>query len=154
MSLWTFTTRDRERLTDVDPRLIAVAERALDLSPLDFGITEGLRTPERQAQLMKAGASATMNSRHLTGHAIDVVVQLGDRISWELALYCQVAAAFREASVELATPIRWGGCWSLLRDLPSTAEGIEDAVETYGARRRAAGKRALIDGPHFEIPAS
>lgn len=153
MSLWQFSTRDRERLTGVDPRLVAVAQRALDLSPYDFGITEGVRTAERQAQLLKAGASATMNSRHLTGHAVDVVVQIGDRISWELALYCAVAVAFREASIELNTPIRWGGCWALLRDLPSTAEGIEDAVESYGARRRAAGKRALIDGPHFEIPA-
>lgn len=153
MPTWTLSQRSRDRLTGVNPALVAVVERAIQLSAVDFGITEGLRTAERQTQLVAAGASSTMNSRHLTGDAVDVVAYVGGAVSWKLSVYCQIAAAFREASMELHQPIRWGGCWSLLRDLPDDAEGIEDAVETYSARRRAMGRRALIDGPHFEIPA-
>lgn len=150
---WTLSQRSRERLTGVNPALVAVVDRAIALSTVDFGITEGLRTSERQTQLVAAGASSTMNSRHLTGDAVDVVAYVGGQVSWKIPVYCQIAAAFRAASMELHQPIRWGGCWRLVSELPADPEAIEDAVEAYGAQRRAMGRRALIDGPHFEVPA-
>ena len=69
-----------------------------------------------------------------------------------MALYCQIAAAFRAAAIELGIPIRWGGCWKALRSLPADADGIEREVELYAQTCRAKYRRALIDGPHFELP--
>jgi hypothetical protein len=75
----TFSTASYRKLLGVRPELVAVATLALDRSPLDFRVTEGLRTLSRQQQLVKEGASRTMNSRHLTGHAIDVVALIGGK---------------------------------------------------------------------------
>ena len=139
--------RSRKALQGVDPRLVAVVERAIQITPVDFVVTEGVRSQARQAELVKSGASQTMNSRHITGHAVDVVAWQGT-VRWELPLYYQIAKAFRDASNALGTPIRWGGAWVLL--VPNLDP--EEAVERYTARQRAAGKRAFIDGPHFEVP--
>ncbi len=72
-----FSQRSEKNLAGVKPQLVAVVRRALALSDVDFGITEGLRTKERQKQLVAEGKSQTMNSRHLTGDAVDVVAYVG-----------------------------------------------------------------------------
>lgn len=110
--------RSRMKLHGVHPDLVRVVERALALSPLDFTITEGLRTTQRQAALVKAGASQTMNSRHITGHAIDFAVLVGGKVRWDWPLYAQVSVAFKQAAKELNIPIVWGGDWKSLRDGP------------------------------------
>ncbi|RLO42828.1 peptidase M15, partial [Serratia marcescens] len=69
MSNFSFSERSKKNLEGVNPALIAVARRALELSPVDFGITEGLRTMERQREMVRTGKSQTLKSRHLTGHA-------------------------------------------------------------------------------------
>ena len=61
-------------LEGVHPDLVKVVHRAAALSDIDFTVLEGLRTVARQKQLVKAGASKTMNSRHITGHAVDLAV--------------------------------------------------------------------------------
>ena len=66
-----------EKLKGVNIDLVSVVHRALELSDIDFAVTEGLRTKERQAELVKAGASKTMNSRHITGHAVDLAAIVG-----------------------------------------------------------------------------
>ncbi len=113
-----FSRRSENNLTDVHPDLVEVVRRALKLSPLDFGITEGLRTRERQKQLVAAGASQTMNSRHLTGHAVDVVAYVNGKVTWEWEYYEQLAETFKRAAAELGTPIEWGGDWKTLKDGP------------------------------------
>lgn len=110
--------RSRDRLKGVHPDLVAVVERAIQLTGVDFMITEGLRTPARQAELVRAGASRTLNSRHLTGHAIDVAALVGGQVRWDWPLYGRIAEAFRQAARELNTPITWGGDWPKLRDGP------------------------------------
>lgn len=75
--------RSRERLKGVHPDLVAVVEAAILLTPVDFMITEGLRTPARQAELVRAGASRTLNSRHLTGHAVDVAAWVDGGVRWD-----------------------------------------------------------------------
>ena len=115
---YRFSQRSEKNLVGVNPALVAVARRALELSPIDFGITEGLRSRERQKQMVAAGASQTMKSRHLTGHAVDVVAYLGSNISWEWKYYEQIATAFKQAGAELGTPIEWGGDWKTLKDGP------------------------------------
>jgi peptidoglycan L-alanyl-D-glutamate endopeptidase CwlK len=111
-------SRSRARLTGVHPDLVRVVELALTYSPHDFTITEGLRSVARQRELKAAGASQTMNSRHITGHAIDFAVLIGDKVRWDWPLYGQVAEAFKRASKELNVPIIWGGDWKSLRDGP------------------------------------
>lgn len=111
-------SRSRARLKGVHPDLVRVVELALTYSPHDFTITEGLRTVARQRELKAAGASQTMNSRHITGHAIDFAVLVGGKVRWDWPLYGQVAEAFKRAAKELNVPIIWGGDWRSLRDGP------------------------------------
>ena len=110
--------RSRERMRGVHPALVAVVEEAIRRTPVDFMVTEGLRTAERQAALVRAGASRTLNSRHLTGHAIDVAALVEGQVRWDWPLYERIAAAFHEAATALATPVIWGGDWPTLRDGP------------------------------------
>jgi peptidoglycan L-alanyl-D-glutamate endopeptidase CwlK len=111
-------SRSLSRLKGVHPDLVRVVELALTYSPHDFTITEGLRTVARQRELKAAGASQTMNSRHITGHAIDFAVLVGGKVRWDWPLYGQVAVAFKRAAKELKVPIIWGGDWVSLRDGP------------------------------------
>jgi len=112
------SSRSLARLDGVHPDLIRVVKRAIQITPVDFGITEGLRTKERQRELVAKGASRTLNSRHLTGHAVDVVAYIGSEVRWDWPLYPKIAAAFRQAAKEEGIPIIWGGDWPKLRDGP------------------------------------
>lgn len=113
-----FSRRSRSRMKGVHPDLIAVAERAIETTPIDFLVTEGLRTSTRQAALVKAGASRTLKSRHLTGHAIDIAALVDGKVRWDWPLYPRIAAAFKAAARELDVTIVWGGDWPTLRDGP------------------------------------
>lgn len=113
-----FSRRSERNLVGVKPDLIKLARRALELSEVDFGVTEGLRTKDRQRQLVAEGKSRTANSRHLTGDAIDVVAYLGAAVTWEWKYYEQIAVAFKRASAELGIPVEWGGDWKSLKDGP------------------------------------
>ncbi|HBY9808459.1 TPA: M15 family peptidase [Klebsiella pneumoniae] len=115
MKKFSFSHRSENNLKGVDPRLVTIARRALVLSEVDFGITEGLRTKERQKQLFEQGKSMTMNSRHLTGDAIDVVAYIGGKVSWNWSLYEIISRAFKQAA-EYGVTIEWGGDWEKLKD--------------------------------------
>jgi peptidoglycan L-alanyl-D-glutamate endopeptidase CwlK len=146
-------SRSLQRLKGVHPDLVAVVKRAIQLTAIDFTVLEGLRTAERQRELVRTGASQTMNSRHLTGHAVDLGAYVAGQVQWEWALYPQIADAVRRAAQELGTPIRWGGAWCPLNDCTSQA-GIERKVAAYVAERKAQKRKAFLDGPHFELPAT
>lgn len=110
--------RSLDRLQGVHPRLVAVVKEASALSPVDFMVTEGTRTKARQAALLRAGASRTMTSRHLTGHAVDVAALVEGQVRWDWPLYPRIAAAFKAAAARQGTAIIWGGDWASLRDGP------------------------------------
>ena len=112
------SSRSRARLVGVHPALTAVVEAAITRTPVDFMITEGLRTAERQAALIKAGASRTTRSRHLTGHAVDVAALVDGQVRWDWPLYGRIAEAFKAAARDLKAPLIWGGDWKTLRDGP------------------------------------
>lgn len=113
-----FSTRSRARMKGVHPALVSVMEAAILRSSVDFLITEGLRTPARQAALVRAGASRTLKSRHLTGHAVDVAALVDGRVRWDWPLYPPIAKAVKAAAAEQGTAIVWGGDWPTLRDGP------------------------------------
>jgi peptidoglycan L-alanyl-D-glutamate endopeptidase CwlK len=107
-----------QRLSRVHEDLQKVVKRAIQLTTVDFGVSEGLRTAHRQKELFEAGASQTMASRHLTGHAVDLVCYVGHDISWDWPLYTKVSWAMKKAAAELGTPITWGGDWKSFKDGP------------------------------------
>jgi len=115
--MYTLGARSRERLQGLHPDLVKVVERAIQITPIDFTVLEGLRTKARQEQLFKAGASWTMNSRHLTGHAVDLGAWLDNQVDWSWPLYDKIAQAMKQAADELDVSIIWGGDWKV-RDGP------------------------------------
>lgn len=108
----------RGRLSRVHADLARVVERAIAVSEVDFRVLEGVRSLARQKALVAAGASRTLNSRHLTGHAVDLGALVNGRIAWDWPLYGRIAAAMKRAAAELAVPIVWGGDWPRFRDGP------------------------------------
>jgi peptidoglycan L-alanyl-D-glutamate endopeptidase CwlK len=115
--------RSLNRLEGVHPDLVRVVKKAAALSDLDFTVLEGLRTVERQKQLVNQGASRTMNSRHITGHAVDLAPMIGGTVSWDWPLYHRLAKIVKSAAADEKVPLVWGGDW-----------------------------RAFKDGPHWELP--
>lgn len=138
-------------LKGVHPDLIKVVERAIQLTAQDFSVIDGLRTQEEQKRYVASGASKTLNSRHLTGHAVDLVAYINGKARWETVPLCDIAEAMRMAARELNVPIRWGGCWDELLTASDTPP--EEMIHAYKARRAAQGlPPAFIDAPHFELP--
>jgi peptidoglycan L-alanyl-D-glutamate endopeptidase CwlK len=110
------TPRDRQRLAGVHPDLVRVVERARTYA--DFIVTEGVRTEARQRELFNKGASTTMRSRHLTGHAVDLAALVGREVRWDWPLYDALGAAMKRAAAEEQVAITWGGDWPRFRDGP------------------------------------
>jgi len=141
--------RSLDRLKGVDQKLVDVVKRAIDLTEIDFGVTEGLRTLSRQQELVEKGASQTLKSKHLGGRAVDLVAYIGSRVSWELAVYDDIAEAVRQAANELDVTIRWGAAWH--KNLTDTKMSAEDLMNEYIDLRRSQSRRPFIDAPHFEL---
>jgi len=142
--------RSLGRLDGVDEKLVEVVKRAIELTKVDFGVTEGLRTIERQQELVAAGASQTMASKHIEGKAVDLVAYVGDRVSWELNLYDDIADAVKQAAKELDVAVRWGAAWNV-NNICEWTGSMESAMNHYIDTRRSQGKRPFIDAPHFEL---
>lgn len=126
---YKFSQNSLKNLEGVHPDLIRVAKRALEISPYDFGITNGVRTEEEQRDLVESGASQTMNSYHLIqkdgySHAIDFAVWAGGKITWDIKYYRPVIQSFFTAAIELGIQIESGGLW-----------------------------RSFVDGPHIQLNA-
>lgn len=110
--------RSKNNLRGVHPDLVGVVKRAIQLTRVDFAITCGLRTIEEQRRLKAIGATRTLKSRHLTGHAVDVVALDNGVVRWDWPLYARIAEAFKQAGRELGVPVEWGGDWSTFKDGP------------------------------------
>lgn len=119
----TLCARSERNLSGVHPDLVKVVRKAASYGELDFVVIEGLRNAARQAELVKAGASKTHNSRHLTGHAVDIAVRVNGQIRWDWPLYHKLGALVKKAAAAVGVPIEWGGDW-----------------------------RTFKDGPHFQLP--
>lgn len=152
MSKFKLSTRSLKNLEGVRQELVEVVQFAITVTKVDFGVIEGLRTVERQRELVAAGASKTMNSKHIKGHAVDLMAYIGSRASWELNLYDDIADAMRLGAIEVGVPIRWGAAWNI-PDIREWDGSMQDAMDYYVDERRAQGRRPFIDGPHFEIMA-
>jgi len=121
--MYKLGARSKQRLKGVHDDLVKVVERAIEITEVDFAVLEGVRSRARQEQLFKQKATKTMNSRHLTGHAVDLGAYVGGSVRWDWPLYYQIADAMKAAAAELEIPLTWGGDW-----------------------------KTFPDGPHFELP--
>lgn len=141
--------RSLNNLVGVKPALASVVTRAIQITEIDFVVIEGLRSTLRQQELVSKGASQTMNSKHITGDAVDLAAWLGT-IRWEPAMYFPIAEAVKKAAIETGVAIRWGGAWTV-RDIRDWIGTMEQASDAYIAVRRSQGKKVFIDMPHFEL---
>ena len=114
--------KSKEKLQGVDIRLVRLVEQAIKETTVDFTVLEGLRTPERQQQLVNDGYSQTLKSKHLTGHAVDLVAIVDGKVSWDKQYYPEIARAMKKAAADQQVNIRWGGDF-----------------------------KSFFDGPHFEL---
>lgn len=119
---YALSQKSLDKMKGLHPDLAKVVKRAIELTTIDFTVGETLRTVERQKELVAKGASQTMKSRHLTGHAIDLYALKNGVVVWELPLYKEIAKAMLQAAKELGVDLEWGGNW-----------------------------KTLVDGPHFQL---
>ena len=147
---FVLSNRSLSKLEGVDPSLVEVVKKAIEYTKVDFAVTEGLRSVERQKELVAAGRSQTMASKHIEGRAIDVVAYVNSDISWELNLYHDICDAMAQAAREVAVATKWGAAWSEgdIRTYPISAEA---AMNSYIDLRRSQDRRPFIDSPHFEL---
>jgi peptidoglycan L-alanyl-D-glutamate endopeptidase CwlK len=120
------TPSDRDKLSNLHPDLVRVVEHAARISPVKFWVIEGRRTLSRQKQLVAKGASKTMNSRHLTGHAVDIIplvdINQDGKVSsnemWAWPSYFKLAPVIKQAARLEKVRLEWGGDWKSFKDGP------------------------------------
>ena len=147
---YKLSTKSQERLMGLEPELKEIVYEAIKVTKVDFGVIEGLRTEEKQKQLVESGASQTMKSKHLDGRAVDLMAYIGGRGSWELNVYDEIADAMKEASIKVDVAVRWGAAWTVT-DIREWKGTMEEAMNSYIDTRRGQGRRPFIDAPHFEL---
>lgn len=116
--MFTLSSKSINLLRGVHPDLVKVVKRAIQITDIDFTVLEGLRTIERQKELVKKGASKTMNSRHLTGHAVDLAPLVNGQVSWDWPLYHRLEKVIKKAAKDVGVTIEWGGDWKSFKDGP------------------------------------
>lgn len=115
---FAFGSRSLKRLEGIHPDLRKVMDRAIATTSIDFTVLEGLRNIDRQRQLVAQGASKTMRSRHLTGHAVDIAPLVDGQASWDWPLYNRLAPIVKKAALDVGVKIEWGGDWRTFKDGP------------------------------------
>jgi peptidoglycan LD-endopeptidase CwlK len=148
MTKFRFGEKSLRELEGVHPELAALVHRALELTEQDFAVHDGLRTRAEQEQLLISGASQTLDSKHLTGDAVDLVPMVNGKLRWEWEPIYAVAKAVRQAARDLDMKVRWGAAWDV--NFTHTLDTPEAVSAAYAARRLSAGKKPFLDGPHFE----
>lgn len=123
MSGFKFSKKSLDKLGLCVESLQRVAKRAIEITPYDFGIGETLRTEERQRELIEQGRSWTMNSRHLPNEegkaeALDIIIYVNGKVTWEEKYFRKVIQAFVEAAIEEGVQIEFGGLWESVKDWP------------------------------------
>lgn len=119
MAKYRFSKRSEENLRGIHPDLDKVVRRALELTGVDFMVIEGKRNEARQRDLVAGGKSQTMNSRHLTGHAVDCAPLVNGTIPWnDWSMFRKVSEAMMVAAKEFGVDLEWGGNWKSFKDGP------------------------------------
>lgn len=137
---FVFSQRSKNNLVGVHPLLVKLMTKALEVVPYDFIVTEGLRTVARQRELVRKGASQTMNSYHMPqadgwGHAVDIALLYKGTVTWENKYYEEEADVILRLAREMFNrshaSITWGGSWKKLYDTPHYQLEPKDGVSGY-----------------------
>jgi peptidoglycan LD-endopeptidase CwlK len=121
---FVLSTRSLQKLDGVHPKLVSIVKAAIVISKVDFSVIEGVRSFEKQREYFNAGKSRTMKSKHLTGHAVDLMPLVdtdgdGDKEgTWEERHFLPIADAMFQASTNLGVSLSWGGHWASFKDCP------------------------------------
>jgi peptidoglycan L-alanyl-D-glutamate endopeptidase CwlK len=119
---FSLSQKSIDTMNGVKDPLVNVVKRAIQISEIDFKVLEGVRTLERQKELYARKVTQTLNSKHLTGDAVDLGALRDGQITWDKQSYATIAKAMKQAAKELQVNIRWGGDF-----------------------------KTFFDGPHFEL---
>ena len=147
--MFTLSENSLSRLEGVDQLLVDVVKQAIQLTKVDFVVTEGLRSKDRQVKLVAEGKSRTLNSKHIIGKAVDLAALVDGKVSWQFEPYVEIAIAMKKAAKLLGVEVTWGAVW----DMPIN-EIIDLRTEPakYAKRfSKASNRSPLVDGPHFEL---
>ncbi len=142
-------THSKRELIGVDGKLVLIVQEAIKITKQDFTVHDGIRTIAEQRELVRLGASQTMNSKHIIGRAVDLVPYINGKLRWEWIPIYMICEAMRNAAKSLDVDIRWGGAWNI--NLTKSSLPPKQLVENYVAHRKSRNKRAFIDGPHYEL---
>ena len=113
---YSLSAKSLDRLEGLHPDLVKIVERAIEITDIDFSVGEGLRSITRHKELYQQGATTTMNSRHLTGHAVDLIALDEDgKVSWDWKYYYPLAVAMKQAAKDVGVSIEWGGDWKTFK---------------------------------------
>jgi peptidoglycan L-alanyl-D-glutamate endopeptidase CwlK len=110
--------QSEKNLIGVHPDLVLVVREAIKITDIDFKVLEGVRSIKRQHEMMKIGASQILNSRHLTGHAVDLAALYGGKVAWDWPLYYIIGDCMKTAAKSVSVKIEWGGDWKKFKDGP------------------------------------
>jgi peptidoglycan L-alanyl-D-glutamate endopeptidase CwlK len=110
--------KSKNLLKGIHPDLRKVIEKAAQSTDIEFTVLEGLRTLDRQKELLKQGATTTLNSRHLTGHAVDIAPVVAGKVSWDWPLYYKLEKVVKKAAKDVGVTVEWGGDWKKFKDGP------------------------------------
>lgn len=148
----------KAELNGVSPKLVLVVEGAANRSKQLFAVHDGVRTLQEQHELLAAGASTILKSKHLVqpdgyGHAVDLVPLINNLLRWEWEPIFKIAHAVAIEAKKQNVYVIWGGVWDKpLNELDTTSpESLKREMELYAARRKAQDKRVFLDGPHFQL---
>jgi len=148
--MFKLSNKSLGKLEGVNSGLVNVVKRAIELTEIDFGVSEGLRTYERQKMLLEKGTTKTLKSKHLTGRAVDLFAYVNNKISWKHEHYYVIADAMKKSALELGVKIRWGGAWHI-DDLGKSEMTAKECHSSYVALRKSQGRKPFNDMPHFEL---
>ena len=148
--MFKLSQKSLDKLITVEPQLQSVVRRAIELTKVDFGVIEGIRTVERQKELVAKGASKTTKSKHIEGRAVDLMAYIDGRGCWELNIYDDIADAMKQAAIEADVGLVWGAAWNV-DDIREWEGSMKEAMNYYIDTRREQGRRPFIDAPHFQL---
>ena len=149
------SSRSLGKLEGVNELLVDTVKRAIELSKVDFGVIDGVRSLAEQKRLYEAKRSQTMKSKHLVqedgySHAVDLMAYDGSDPSWDIVMYDDIADAMKQAAIETGAKILWGASWHI-DDITKWDGTMQEAMNAYIDLRRSQSRTPFIDGPHFQL---
>ena len=117
-----FGKRSKQRLKGIHPKLVSVLNELVKI--MDVTVIEGIRSEERQLELLEKGATKVKYSKHMDGKAVDLAPY---PIDWkDRDRFHYMGGMIRGIAKQLNVSVRWGGDWD--SDGEVKDNGFDDLV--------------------------